>query len=248
MDPIYSTNPLVNPIINFHSKISSSFDNLPSQGKILEIAKRVALIAISPLAYLALGLLALAGLAFNSVSQNRDIKNIPNTPAPTQNQKHLFSIASECDKTKKQFMSIVNEAKKINQLQAAKIFIDIECDDKKFSKDHIVKPLDPSHFDHFYLSGVIDTILLEAKAFLKTQNTDKLSFKWVALLKDKSGAFHGAHGSRTCFSEEEEYRSKDVDGIDTDIDFNHLEEYFNQTLQQMQREVKPQLDDQLNFI
>ena len=240
----YSNNPLIKPLIKFHGKIASSFGSLPSKGKILEIAKRVVIIAVSLFAYLALGLLALTGLALNTVRNTTN--RLPSRPLQTPS--HLISVASECDTIKQQFISTVNKAKEINQLQSAKIFIDIECDHKKFSKDHIVKQLDSSHFDQVFLSKIADTILTEAKDFLEIQNAVKLSFKWTALLKDKDGVFHGPNGSRKCFYDKGQYRSENSHNTNKGIDANCLEEYFKLVLKEMGREIKPQLDDQLNFI
>jgi hypothetical protein len=244
----YASNPLIKPLIKFHGKIASSFDCLPSQGKTLEIAKRVVIIVISPFAYLTLGLLALAGIAANSVFKNRAVKNLSNKPQnqnSIQNQKPLLSVAAECDKIKQQFITTVNQAKEINQIQSAKIFLDIECDHKKFSKDHIIKRQDSSLFDQVFLSGIADEILTEAKNSLKIQNADQrqLCFRWIAVLKDKDGVFHEANASRMYFNDEVEY-SEGTDKLDS----NNLRAYFNIVLDGMMREIKPQLDNQFNFV
>ena len=63
----YIQNPLIAPIIHFHGRIVSTFDDLPENGKVVEIAIRIAALVISPLAYLALGILALIGLAYHSL-------------------------------------------------------------------------------------------------------------------------------------------------------------------------------------
>lgn len=63
--PTYHDNPLVSPLTSFHGRLVRTFDALPERGKIVEIAKRVALVAIAPLTYLVLGLIALMGIALN---------------------------------------------------------------------------------------------------------------------------------------------------------------------------------------
>ena len=65
----YIQNPLIAPIIHFHSRAISTFDDLPENGKVVEIATRIATLVISPLAYPALGILALIGLVYHSLQR-----------------------------------------------------------------------------------------------------------------------------------------------------------------------------------
>lgn len=237
--PLYSNNSLIKPLIKFHGKVISTFESLPTEGKALEIAKRVIIIAVSPFVYLGLGLLALVGLAFNSSLHNRAVRNAPpHTPLrPAQNPTSLISVASECNKIQQQVISTINQARSIDQIQSAKIFMDIECGSKKFSKDVIIKKLEGSCLDRDFLAQAVDRILSEAKDNLGIQNTtDKFNFNWAALLKDRNGIFHGANGSR------------DSSGIENEVDSNHLQEYFNLVLEGIGRQARPQLNTELNFI
>lgn len=63
--PNFHHNPLVSPVIKFHGRVLKTFDALPENGKVIAVAKRVAIVVVSPLAYLVLGLTALLGLALD---------------------------------------------------------------------------------------------------------------------------------------------------------------------------------------
>lgn len=82
-----------------------TFDALPERGKIAEIAKRVALVAIAPLAYLVLGFIALMGIALDrffvknhsAVSENVEeaegAQHAPEQqPEPVQGYQKFLSI------------------------------------------------------------------------------------------------------------------------------------------------------------
>ncbi len=57
-----SDNPLVHPLISYHGKFVSAFtEELPPSGKVGEVIKRIVTVVVAPLAYLALGALALVG-------------------------------------------------------------------------------------------------------------------------------------------------------------------------------------------
>src|ERR1700733_2698814 len=63
----YIQNPLIAPIIHFHGKVVSTFNDLPQNGKVLEVAMRIVILVVSPFAYLVLGISALIGLAYHAL-------------------------------------------------------------------------------------------------------------------------------------------------------------------------------------
>jgi hypothetical protein len=59
-------NPLIAPFTRWHGKVVKSFEAFPKKAIAKEIAKRIAILVAAPFAYLALGILALAGLLSHS--------------------------------------------------------------------------------------------------------------------------------------------------------------------------------------
>jgi hypothetical protein len=58
----YSQNPFISPLINFNSLAACTFTQLPENGKVKEIAKRIGIAIAAPFVYLALAFVALIGL------------------------------------------------------------------------------------------------------------------------------------------------------------------------------------------
>ena len=65
--------PSLTPLCTFHGRIIKTFSSLPPTGKLYEVAKRVLIVALAPLAYLLLGLLAVVGYPFSE----RITKRVP---------------------------------------------------------------------------------------------------------------------------------------------------------------------------
>lgn len=232
----YSDNFLIKPLIKFNGKVVSTIEKLPEEAIVCEIAKRIMILVAAPLAYLIFSFMALSGLIFNSCIQKRNITK------PLS----LISIATECDNVKKLMMITIDGARKINQIVSAKIFMDVEFGDKKFSKDYIFKQEDASNFNQEFLSTQADAIFNEAKEFLQIKEADKVSFKWHALLKDEKGKFHGAHAT----TNKKGYLNQESSGSEHGCvnDKKEVDSYFNLVLDEMGREIKPQLNDQLEFV
>lgn len=62
----YISNPLISPLIQYNNKIVSTFNELPANGKVFEVAIRIVALVVAPLAYLALSVSALIGIALHS--------------------------------------------------------------------------------------------------------------------------------------------------------------------------------------
>ena len=90
----YIQNPLIAPIIHFHSRAISTFDDLPENGKVVEIAMRIAILVVSPLAYLALGILALVGLACHSLFKTSDSEGSASTSQSVTQQHSPARVVS----------------------------------------------------------------------------------------------------------------------------------------------------------
>jgi hypothetical protein len=205
-----------------------------------ELTKKVLLIALP---------LILLLLLVRKVFKNRatHIRNVEQPVRPVENRP-LIMVATECDRVRRQIIATINETKEISQLHSAKIFINIECNNRRFSRDSIIRELDTSPLPKTHLGMAVCPIINEAKDFLGIEHPDRFTSKWIALLKDREGVFHQADGSIECSHINGEYRISDPTSIGRSIDPNHLQEYFNLVLGRMVRENTPQLDGQRNFI
>ncbi len=69
-----SMNPLTNPLAHFiHTTFSTAYDELPENGKILEIIKRIMTVVVAPFAWLALLFLSLIGRLYDCIFSDRNI-------------------------------------------------------------------------------------------------------------------------------------------------------------------------------
>lgn len=60
----YTKHPSMTPLVKFHGHVVKTFSALPPTGKCFEVLKRIALVVVSPLAYLALALIGLLGYPY----------------------------------------------------------------------------------------------------------------------------------------------------------------------------------------
>lgn len=223
----------MNVNLNLSSVAQPLMKPLNNSGTSELLGKKILLLAI-PLILL-FGLVVFA----RRVLKNRAAQIPQQPPRPIENRP-LISVATECDRIKQQVIATINETKEISQLHSAKIFMNIECNNRRFSKDHIIRD--------FALGFGLNPIINEAKVFLGAQNPDRFTSKWVALLKDNNGVFHKAGGTIECSHINGEYRSSEPTSKGRGIDPNHVEEYFDIVLGRMRGETTLQLDNQLNFI
>lgn len=86
-----SEHPSLKPLAKFHGRIVKTFSELPENGKVLEIAKRVLLVALSPFAYPALAFVGIVGYPFTAT----DSKQVSSLKEETFEQ---CEEASEADK------------------------------------------------------------------------------------------------------------------------------------------------------
>lgn len=63
----YTVHPLTTPLVEYHGLIVKTFSPLPSEGKLLEMVKRILLVVIAPFAYLVLALIAGIGYPITSI-------------------------------------------------------------------------------------------------------------------------------------------------------------------------------------
>lgn len=85
----YTEHALITPLIRFHGRIVRTFDELPQNGKIIEVIKRVIIVIASPFAYLVLGITAFIGAiqvkCCKVTTENNEI-DIPQTANPIRPQ------------------------------------------------------------------------------------------------------------------------------------------------------------------
>lgn len=70
---------LITPFQNYHGRVVATFDQLPEHCPVLEIAARVCTLIVAPVAYLILGLVALAGLGISALGNKPLVQIQPQT-------------------------------------------------------------------------------------------------------------------------------------------------------------------------
>jgi hypothetical protein len=148
-------------------------------------------------------------------------------------------VTKEYDLVKHQILHQINRAKEIEDIHSIKFFIHIDGGDKKYDKDYIIRKLNEP-LNKNYLLLMIEDLLYQAKNSIGISTAPDTQFKWNAFIKDREGHFSHAHG----FNEGLRYNT----GIRESVDANEAIAYFNSILAQMDKEIKPQLDENQEFI
>lgn len=226
-----NVNTLTKPLAQFHSKFVSVQDELPQNGKVLEITKRIFIVVVSPFAYLALGFLSLVGQLYNSFSRNTEVIR-PFVP-----------ILKKISEVKQSLLTEIINAKVINEIQSAKIFVNVNLNGNKFVKDYVIKRIDNSEFDDEFLTQRIDSIMMELKESIQVDHGTELSIMWDVLIKDKKLTFTRVHG----WVSEGNSSTAVIAGNWKNIPLDHAEKVFEFVLKKMGREIAPQLNDQFEF-
>jgi hypothetical protein len=132
----------------------------------------------------------------------------------------------------------INSAIEVETVQSAKFFIKI-FDGKSFKHQIIFRKSNGVSFNT-ELSNEIKMMSRWAKEVINV-GKQPIEFSWVALLKDEDGHFYQAKGK---YDSQEGEKSTSHSFI-----FAHtVIEFCNDTLKDMDMKVKPQLDNQLEFI
>ena len=88
------TDPLTKPLVSFHNAFKKTLDPLPEKNKFVEMAKRIAVIAISILAYPILAMVALIGLPF-APTLGQKIGFIEKDKMTVEDKERIVRIAKE---------------------------------------------------------------------------------------------------------------------------------------------------------
>ncbi len=148
-------------------------------------------------------------------------------PAPLELEKEL-------DKTKELMLGDLMRT----PIKSAKVFINITAGEQHLRKECIIKR--EGDIDREFLSQEVEKIISETKESIHAEKPLQFKIDWHVLLKGNKGIFFDIEGSR----DSEGYSS----GGYSEIDPSGLKEYIKLTLKSMHREIKPQLDDELEFI
>ncbi len=93
-----------------------------------------------------------------------------------------------------------------------------------------------------FLSEEIERALNEIKESIETKETNSFEIRWYAMVKEDNGNFTFIYESRKLPD------SFDFEAGIERYSSTNIEKVFKIVLEQMGREIKPQLNDQLEFI
>ncbi len=234
-------NPLTNPLAQFHSTFTSVLDQLPENGKILEITKRIMIVVVAPFAYLALGFLSLVGRIYDYIYIDKNITkptgNIPDVnilPA---------KLLEDMNQLKESILHEINRSIATNKIKSMKALFNIKLNDRIFNKDYIIKKADNTEFDNEFLTQRIDLIITELKETIEDNDTE-LSITWNVLIKNKNETFLRVEG----WFQAGPFSTRDTSGSSGNMSPDHFEQAFARVLERIGRQVTPQLNDQLEFL
>jgi len=151
-------------------------------------------------------------------------------------------IEKECAELKTDILMSFNLALKGSKLNSGKLFLDVHCNDKKMSIEYKMDSTTN-------VPTMIDSILKDLKEFLNVNQVNEITSKWTAILKNNEKAFGYADGSRTKSLKGETWLDKKkVGGGQIKNNPESVKFVIDHCLEKMGREVKPQLNDKLDFI
>lgn len=87
----YTKHPSMTPLAKFQGHIVKTFSSLPSEGKFLEIVKRITIVAVSPFAYLALAFIGILGYPYTV----RGTKQVPIDDSKKTSGSGLTTLAAD---------------------------------------------------------------------------------------------------------------------------------------------------------
>lgn len=165
-----SINTLINPLVKFHHHILPLIDNLPQNGKALEMAKRILLVVAG-----ILGLVALIGAGYNFFLR---IKGVP-----------LRSLSIDTSQTMKDFKNALFthlvQVQAIQNIHSGKILVSVNLNGQIFYKEDVLKPLVNSTLTQHAVSQKIDLIVadLEKRFPNPNQPAKQLTINWAVWTK-----------------------------------------------------------------
>lgn len=249
----YADNPMVKPLVNLHSVVTQTFKDLPANGKALEVAKRIAIVAIAPFAYLALSLLAFVGVILNSFFQNKTINNQGPVNRVVQ-RGPLVDVEDEFEKSKNIILDEINRKFRDCKIVSFKLFLDIVFDGNDFKWEQCFTQSDTAvdienssniSANSRIFSDSIDRVLKDARDELDPSEQGKLDIKGKVFVRYKKGnkdqyAYFDFSNDGN-FAEQSKPIVSGSDGIDPQ---KFIDIFFSLT----SRPITPQLDSDGNFI
>jgi hypothetical protein len=216
-DPVASTsqtrylpfeeNLCIRPLFWFHGRIFSPCSTeLDSSGIFCDLLSRITMVIISPLAYLALGFLALLGVVITPCFTQREI--IP-VLAPQQEEivdanPDIFSTMQLCHE------DIINALERFNpgqnselnwqNIAAIKLYIRSNAGESSLTDELKFQKVNDASLDRSYVQEKITEAFDEtSRRHASSQEfteAARLEVKWVAFLKDSNGRFSFLRGDR----------------------------------------------------
>lgn len=226
---------LTRPLTHFHSQFITIFDQLPPKGKILEIARRVAIAVASLLAYPVFSCLYLIGRFYDRFLNDETRIEI--------------NISTAIRELRPFLLDKINKAKAVDTIQSAKFFFHLKLDAHSIRKDYIIRREDKSAFDKTFLTQQIQLMTNELERLIQQeigieQPPQQLRFKWNALIKGTDRTF-----ARACGSISQGTSSNgSTCGTFPDIPLNSIKFHCELALTDMGRKFTPQLNDEWEFV
>lgn len=190
---------LVRPLYNYHGLLVSSFDALPQEGVFCELLKRICIIAVAPLAYLVLGLLALPRMTYDLLKSKCCPDVIANEEAPpVENINRPQFEAPALSQIQDKILQGMEQAINYQEIRWVKLFLQVKINDTypvshqftiKLGPDPV---LDRSAFEH-----CVQEILDGAQALIPAGSYNTSIVKWHILMKDVNDNMIGVSGQST---------------------------------------------------
>lgn len=180
--------PLVRPLCNYQGLLVSSFDALPQEGVFCELLKRICIIAVAPLAYLVLGLLALPGMSYDFLKSqfcpDPDVENPP--PANPESQNEERHPDERISLLQNKMIGGIERKLDYSNIDRARLFLYVKIDDAyPFSGQFSLKTLNDPALDRSSLREKIQEVFNNAQPSIASASADSsITFRWHFLVKD----------------------------------------------------------------
>jgi len=233
------TNFLTRPLGYFHSVFVTIFDELPTDGRALEIVKRVIIAATALFAYPVFGCLYLMGGGF--YDSFRKSEN------GAQSSRECINISEKMQELKETALSGFSETMKkmtVEAIQSTKIFININIDGKSLSKDYIIKKKDKTAFDNEFLTNEIEKIIKDLGELIKKETYKDLDIEWFAFIKVTHETFASARGSWSSKALTSFWSTMNSPNIPLAL----VQKSIKSIQKRMGRKIKPQLNANFEFV
>jgi hypothetical protein len=227
-------NSLQSPFLKFHSQFSSVAKKLPENGKVTEIVKRVAIVAVAPFAYIALGFLYLAGKTYDFFWGKKTVS------AVTASEIKEETVEKKLDEVAKKILEIKSSTE-VNQ--SAKFFISLKAGNIEKQRVFIVKNSKINEKNPKLDDLLKDTI----KSMGQCHNNVLIDMKCVVYIRHNNSSFSrlNAHAASINASTGASSGKGFLIRLDPR---SWIKEDLNTTLKEFAQPIEPQVNPKAEFI